>query len=411
MLKNYFRIAVAVLKRKKFFTFISLFGISFTLTILILIAAFFDHVFSLGYPDTNRDRTLYINSIRLQNVNGESETSVFSFYFLDHYASKLKTPAKVAISSIFKHTNVYVNNKKLAISYKYTNDQYWDVLRYEFVEGKPYNKQQIDNGERVAVITVDTRNKYFGKGQQATGKYIEADNLKYRIVGVVKDVPMTLPFLYAGMYFPVTVAKSGAHADKSLTGNFTGILLAHSKNDVQKMKDEYQQMVSRIPLPKEYVKAEAFADAYVTSFMRNIFGGGKSSGLPTFYMVILIFLFLISLLPTLNLMNINISRIMERSSEIGVRKAFGASSRTLVLQFVVENIILTFLGGVIGLVVSIILINIFNNSGVIPNAHFSINLTVLFYTVLACLVFGAISGVYPAWRMSRMQVVSALKAS
>ena len=102
---------------------------------------------------------------------------------------------------------------------------------------------------------------------------------------------------------------------------------------------------------------------------------------------------------------------MERSSEIGVRKAFGASSRTLVLQFIVENIILTFLGGVIGIVLSSILIYIFNSSEIIPNGELNINLTVLFYTILACLVFGVISGVYPAWRMSRMQVVNALKAS
>ena len=128
-------------------------------------------------------------------------------------------------------------------------------------------------------------------------------------------------------------------------------------------------------------------------------------------MTLSIFIFLFLILPTLNLVNINISRIMERSSEIGVRKAFGASSRTLVLQFIVENIILTFLGGVIGIVLSIIFINIFNNSGAIPNGHLAINGTVLLYTFLACLVFGIISGVYPAWRMSRMQVVNALKAS
>ena len=81
------------------------------------------------------------------------------------------------------------------------------------------------------------------------------------------------------------------------------------------------------------------------------------------------------------------------------------------LQFIVENIILTFLGGVIGILISVLFISIFNNSGIIPNGHLSVNLTVLFYTVMACLVFGFISGVYPAWRMSRMQVVNALKAS
>ena len=52
-----------------------------------------------------------------------------------------------------------------------------------------------------------------------------------------------------------------------------------------------------------------------------------------------------SLIPTVNLVNINISRIMERASEIGVRKAFGAPARTLVGQFLVENVLLTLVGG------------------------------------------------------------------
>ena len=64
------------------------------------------------------------------------------------------------------------------------------------------------------------------------------------------------------------------------------------------------------------------------------------------FLVMLALLFL--LIPTVNLVNINISRIMERASEIGVRKAFGAPARTLVGQFLVENLLLTFVGGLSG---------------------------------------------------------------
>lgn len=412
MLKNYFKIAIAVLKRRKFFTFISLFGISLTLSILIIVAAFFDHLFSAGYPDNKRDRSLYINTIILQTQEDWNITSPASFYFLDHYVFQLKRPSRIAISSTFKRTNTYVNNKKLSITYKYTNDQYWDVLEYKFVEGKPFNKQQIDNGERVAVISEEARDKYFGKDQQVTGKYMEADNIAYRVIGVVKDVPTTLTHVYAEMYIPYTAAKINVTNNRSLTGNFTAILLADSKKDIEGIKEEYAQMASKIPLPgKEYQKMYTFADTYFVGLMRAMFGQGANAGLNTFYTIISIFLFLFLLLPTINLVNINISRIMERSSEIGVRKAFGASSHTLVFQFIVENIILTFLGGIIGVILSIIVISIFNSSGIIPNAQLTVNLNVLFYTILACLVFGALSGVYPAWRMSRMQVVAALKAS
>src|SRR2546425_11706369 len=161
MLKNYFKIAIAVLKRRKFFTFISLFGISFTLTILLVLTAFIDKVVGDNYPDKKRSRSLYITKLE-ERSKQSMNSSPLSFYFLNHYARSLKTPVKLAISSEFKGTNTYVNNKKIAINYKYTNADYWDVLDYDFIEGKPFTQQQIANGEHVAVISADTKKEYFG---------------------------------------------------------------------------------------------------------------------------------------------------------------------------------------------------------------------------------------------------------
>src|SRR5260370_13367265 len=83
MLKNYFKIAIAVLKRRKFFTFLSLFGISFTLTILIVLVSFIDNVTSSGYPDFNRDRELFITSLSLRSTKNKSDNNGGpSFYYL-----------------------------------------------------------------------------------------------------------------------------------------------------------------------------------------------------------------------------------------------------------------------------------------------------------------------------------------
>jgi len=76
MLRNYFKTAIAVLKRRKFFTFISLFGISFTLTLLILIASLVDSVLSVGYPDFNRSRELFVNHLQLTSTKNGSNTSL-----------------------------------------------------------------------------------------------------------------------------------------------------------------------------------------------------------------------------------------------------------------------------------------------------------------------------------------------
>jgi len=171
-------------------------------------------------------------------------------------------------------------------------------------------------------------------------------------------------------------------------------------------------VVSKIkPDDKYFDVFISVADPYVASLIRNSpLGDTEDGGISKLIFIASIFVLLFMLLPTLNLININISRIMERSSEIGVRKAFGASGMTLVGQFIVENIILTFFGCVIGIALGFIILQVINNSDLIENMHLTINLTVLVFSLVACLVFGLLSGVYPAWRMSRLQVVTALKA-
>jgi putative ABC transport system permease protein len=407
MLKNYLKIAIAVLRRRKFFTFISLFGISFTLTILVVLTAFIDKVVGDNYPDKKRDRSLYINHLEEDgkgNMNGGS----LSFYFLDHYTKNLKTPIKIGISSGANGTNTYINNKKLAVHYKYTNAAYWDILEYDFIEGKAFTGQQINNAEKVAVISEDMKNEYFGDVPSVVGKYIEADNVKYRVTGVVKNVPITSYMTFSDIYLPYTVSK-GDYKNKGYGGGYSGILLAPSKADLQKMHNEYEQMVQKLPMEnKMFDKIYSHANTYVASYVDT--GNERQSGVVLALTVISIFVFLFMLLPTLNLVNINITRIMERSSEIGVRKAFGASSSTLVYQFIVENIILTLLGGLIGLILSVIAIWIINSANLIANLELSVNFTVLIIGLLICLFFGLLSGVYPAWRMSKLNVVTALKA-
>jgi len=409
MLKNYFKIAIAVLRRRKFFTFISLFGISFTLTILMVLTAFIDKVVNDNYPDRKRDRSLYLGNIELRGKESMNSSS-FSYYFLTHFAGSMKTPEMIAISSRSNSTNTYVNNRKITIDYKYTNADYWNVLDYDFIEGKAFTKQQSDNGDRVVVISEDKKKEYFGDDNSpAVGKYIEADNVKYRICGVVRSIPITAYNFYADIYLPITTMKTNPASDKGYMGGFVAVLLAKSTDDVPKMQQEYATLISKLPIPgKEWDHIYSHADPYIQSYVRT--GNEEKSGMLYAIGAVVIFALFVMLLPTLNLVNVNITRIMERSSEIGVRKAFGASSKTLVYQFIVENMILTFLGSLIGVVFSIVVMYFINSAKLIANLDLTLNFTVLCYALLTCIVFGLLSGVYPAWRMSKLNIVTALKA-
>jgi len=116
-------------------------------------------------------------------------------------------------------------------------------------------------------------------------------------------------------------------------------------------------------------------------------------------------------LPALNLINLNTGRILERSSEIGVRKAFGASSRQLVWQFVVENVQLCLVGGVLGLLFAKLALAWLESSALIPYLKVDVNLAVFGWGLLLAIVFGLLSGVIPAWKMSRLHPVQALKGA
>lgn len=411
MLKNYFKIAIAVLRRRKFFTFITLFGISFTLAILMVITSFKDSILSPAYPELKRDRILYINHVSQRNSKfGYTMNSEPSFSFIQKYILKMQTPESIGVCSFPRSSSIYLNNKKLDFHIRYTNKQFWDVLDFNFLEGKPYTEQQINNSEHVAVITEEAKKQYFGNEGTAIGKYLEADDEQYQVIGVVKDVPSTMMYSYSEIYVPYTAPKSN-FKNQSYQGDYYALLLARSKSDIKQVQNEYQQIISKVSPedPKNFNELSSNADLFTESFTRRIFGNKNDSGIFYFYIITGIFTLLFMLLPTINLVNINVSRIMERSSEIGVRKAFGASSSKLVTQFIFENIILTFLGGLIGLVIAYIIITVFNNSNIIPNSNLTINLRVLFYSLMLCLVFGFISGVLPAWRMSRLNVVNALK--
>ena len=404
------------MRRRKFYTFISLFGISLTLTVLIVITSFFDNLFAPNYPEVNRDRSLYISRISQKDtVHNSLSSSDMSFYFIQKYISTLKTPEKVAIVGN-SGINTYLNGQKAFIRIRYTDANFWDVTSFDFLEGKPFTSETIKSNDNALVLSSDTRDKYFGKDVPVVGKTAEIGNDIFRIVGVVRSCSFVQGHATVGdVYTPYTADKSFGK-NTSYTGRYSAIILAKNKGDLANIQDEFAALLPKIPLQKDgdftpniiYLRPESA----MGSFIYEILGDDESSGKPLFMTIVIGFALFFMSLPALNLINVNISRIMERASEIGIRKAFGASANTLTLQFIIENIILTVIGGVLALILSSIVIAYFNRAGIadVPYMDLRINWMVASAAFLLSLVFGLLSGVYPAWRMAKLSVVEALKA-
>ena len=412
MLLSYLKIAWKVLLRRRFFTFISLFGISFTLMILLVVYAFYDHTVGPHAPEKKIDRLLFINRMQVTYKEGGQNNGTASYSFLERYVRPLRTPQLISISTYFGSTAAYVGNQKLDVDLKYTDGQFWQVLDFDFLEGRPYTIREVKEAAHVAVINERTSREYFGAVRGVVGRTLETDRVRYRIIGVVKDVPGMRFNSYADMWVPISTGSSDAK-DPSYFGNCLAILLARMPAEVPQVEAEFQRVMAHVPVPdpKEQERVNAHASPILPSLVRWFNNNsGPDDGVGALLSKVLALTLLFMLLPALNLVNVNVSRILERSSEIGVRKAFGATTGTLVRQFLVENVFLTMLGGLLGLALAGLILQLIDSSGLIPYSTLTLNWRIFAGGLLLSLVFGVLSGVYPAYKMSKLNAVQALKA-
>ncbi len=402
MLKNYLKIAFKVFLRRKFFTFISLFGIALTLIVLVVAVALWDHVFGPQAPEAHSDRLLTIYFVHARGPRGNTNGPA-GYAFHDRYVRTLKEPEKVTVHSIFLPVISYRRGTEIKSWVKNVDGEFWQVFRFNFLEGGPFTSDDEKNGNRVAVINQTTSQRFF-PGESPIGKTIELEGRSFQVVGVVSDVPMLRFTTFADAWVPISTRKSQMYKNEFENGMFFSTILAKSPADLAKIQEEFKGMLTRIeyPDPKSINQLDGRPETLLETISQELCNGYLTTAA-------LIAMILFMCLPTINLININVSRIRERSSEIGVRKAFGASSMTLVGQFVIENVVLTLLGGILAFVGSQLVLRTINNSGWIPYAHLTLNPRIFLYGLAIAVFFGLFSGVYPAWKMSRLHPVEALR--
>lgn len=442
MFKNYLTLAFKVLRRKPLYTFISLFGISFTLMILMLLTSLFDATLGANQPLTNRDRlvvapaleriqiepdtTLSVDTIAMNDGTirydstysyGENEVSnsngPMGYKFVTGQLSTVEGYERMAVFSDGNHVDGYLDGRKFSFANYFVNADYWKVFDFNFLHGQRLEDVDDRQASKAVVITDKAARSYFGEVSEAIiGREMVLGEKTYTVRGIVARPLSDSPFFAGDVYQPITTSDPRALSSTELPGGFGVVFLVASPDKRAELIENISFFSENFDMSVDdyYNNLEVFSSTFLAGYAQGILqekDARKAVRLLFVPVIVLILLFVA--LPLLNLVNLNISRVFERKAEIGVRKAFGADGKDILYQFIFENMVLTFIGGVIGMVLAVALINYVNNNDLLGITRLSYSAWVFLYFLIVIILFGFLSGILPAYRMSRANVAESLR--
>ena len=408
MFLNHLKMAWKVLRRRKFFTLLSLVGIGATLMSLLVAVALYDAAAGPHPPETHPERLL-TSTMMTMDMGGGPMHMRPSQWLLNKALAPVRAQAVVGIASVDPLPVVaYVQGRKLPLNLKAADAGFWRVFDFQFLEGGPYTAGQ--RGEGIpAVISRHTARVYFGKARGVVGRTLVIDQKNYRVLGVVADVPAVRFHAYADVWVPFDHNAMDMQADNPF-GTSEALVLAPSPAALPAVAAAFQKGLATVPVEKGMtldMKLAPFAESVAGHVLAQYNWTKNPARLFRWLSGAAVALLL--LLPALNLVTMNVSRLRERAAEIGVRKAFGATAGALAGQFLVETLVLTLLGGVVGLALATALLHGLGGRYLAAYGRIEPNLAVFGWALLGSLVFGLLSGAYPAWRMARLPAVEALR--
>lgn len=282
-----------------------------------------------------------------------------------------------------------------------TTPQYFTVTTNKIGTGAAFTAADVTDAAKTAVIGATTASELFPTGS-ALGQSVDVDGTPFTVVGVLQTLPAT------GLQDPNSVVIAPiSRVQRSFTG-FGPIssmtVEATSSDDVDAAQGETEVMLDQLlaydPQTASATTQAPYSITDQTQLLQTAAASAQS------FTVLLGAVAAISLLVGgIGVTNVMLVTVTERTREIGIRKALGASRGAILGQFLVEAATLTLLGGVLGMVVALV------------GAQFPINGTqpqVLGFSIPLALgvsvAIGVFFGVYPAARAAAMRPIQALRA-
>lgn len=433
MLKQYFKQAWQLVKQNKLFSSIYVAGTALAISMVMVVAVFFYLKTGDIYPELERNRLLTVRTAQITPKDTTLSSNASSFLSLQTVKNcfySLQSPEAVT-ATLFTYKESYKvralgTTEDRAVYVKYTDADFWKVYQFRFLEGVPFSMEEFDSAIPSAVICESLSRQLFPNGQ-AVGNHFTMDDKEYRVSGVVKDASYLLAESFGHVWLPYTLHPDHKEtfSDEDILGYLSVIILMKNSSDIQKVRNEVNANIQRYSANLTWnIDLLGQPDtALASSFRMGNTPLDISGVLVKFALVLLIFL----LVPSINLSGLNSGHMEKRLAEMGVRKAFGAPSTTLLNQVLIENLLLTLIGALIGLLISYILVAVFSDmflselsvlasdiqvvtgstTGVTPGML--INFTVFLWALMAALIINILSAIIPAYQFTKKNITDSLK--
>lgn len=275
---------------------------------------------------------------------------------------------------------------------------YPDVRNVQIDQGSFITQQNLLGMAKVAVLGPTARDDLFGAGSDAVGQVIRIRGMEFKVVGV------TLAKGGSGfgsqddmIFVPLTTAQ------RLLAGSDYVTTISVQAQTQSAMAD-VQQQITQVLLARHHISDPALAD-FSTLNQEDIVA--TASSVTQTFTVLLASVAAISLVVGgIGIMNMMLTTVTERTREIGLRKAIGAKKRDINAQFLIEAIMLTFIGGLAGIILGCAVSVVITKLGILETA-ISLPSIALAFCVSAAI--GIVFGYYPAQRASRLNPIEALR--
>lgn len=424
MIKQHLRQAWTMMKQHKFFTGVYLIGTAVSITLAMTLFIIFYIKLGNIYPEENRDRMVVISDIYHEkeenggHFSGNTSASLNMIEQIKGDAKHIDNLAYCLNRSFHKHTEVNVDGKYFG-KYEtpaFINSGFWKVFNYRFLSGRAFTEKE--EHENVVVLSRSYAMKLFAD-TAIVGRTISLKNTPYRIMGVIEDAPLFMAVTNGDLFLPIGCSIVEKYKEGYMDGVHTIYMTAPTAAERDTLKKEIEDIVNRMAqnLP-ETEKCEVSVWEHWRLGLMYREDGNFFDAISRYLYILLAFLFI----PALNLSGAISSRMNSRMTEVGVRKAYGATDKQIIMQVLWENLLLTFIGAIMGLIMSYVVVYTCS-SWIITffdpyiyteptakdiNTDMLMNPTVLLSTLLLTLVLNVASALLPTMIALKKDIVQSL---